>query len=99
MNKSFKQRIKYVYHALGAADISECLDTIREMESTIKGLEVDLERNRCNSGHTTLPLRLWTCPRCVEIKEEENANEIAKLKELLRQTLDKLKRVEAEEGK
>jgi hypothetical protein len=24
----------------------------------------------CNSGHKTLPLTLWNCPRCEEIKRE-----------------------------
>jgi len=47
-----------------------------------------LELNRCNSGHETLPLKLWECPACVagveEKLEAERDQALARVAELER---------------
>lgn len=63
---------------------SDCSDAIAETikehgESEIaylvtlaKELKEKLATNRCNSGHTTVPLPLWDCPVCTDLIRKEN---------------------------
>ena len=49
----------------------EVLDDLVEARRTIEALQAKLDHNRCNSGHETLPLKLWNCPACGEEREEK----------------------------
>ena len=41
------------------------------LAAEVSRLRALLEHNRCNSGHETLPLKLWDCPVCAEERVKE----------------------------
>lgn len=43
---------------------TELLEDVAALRMEVDELKAKLERNVCNSGHTTLPLYLWDCPEC-----------------------------------
>ncbi len=52
---------------LGPAGVKRVSEMMDERDAALKALE----KNRCNSGHETLPLRLWECPACVDLIRQE----------------------------
>ena len=48
-------------------------------------LQAKLDQNRCNSGHETLPLKLWNCPACTEEREEKLKDQLTQAREALQE--------------
>lgn len=59
------------------------------IEHLEKQSENKLNQNRCNSGHETLPLKLWDCPECVRLKTEQLEAKLAVAVEALKDANDK----------
>jgi hypothetical protein len=45
-------------------------EAYQALEKENNHLLAQLDCSLCNSGHQTLPLRLWDCPECTRLKHE-----------------------------
>lgn len=77
-------RILVGYHVSNDDDVADFGGFLLEQ---IDVLHAQLNSNECNSGHKTLPLKLWNCPACAEEKEKRFKKQI-KAGEQLRHVLD-----------
>jgi hypothetical protein len=67
----------------------EMMHLVAEAIKLAEESEQQLDNNKCNSGHETLPLRLWNCPTCVAEEKEKPIDMILYCAECGMQHIDK----------
>ena len=69
---------------LALCEVPALLDALDEARDRAHRAQERLDCTRCNSGHETLPLKLWDCPECVRLRASKAVRDL----EILQGQLD-----------